>query len=627
MGSQYALFRAGYELKRKLGILRSEYPLDPAPETFVTLRDWQRAAPPFFFDSREHLDISPFGKNGKPDPKLKQKVADLKAGKMTYFNGEQLEIGQHYDWLSNPLTSYRYDSSNHWTQIADLDPDAGDIKYVWEKSRFCYLYDLIRYDYHYGEDQSEYVWSEMESWMDANPINCGPNFRCSQEIALRCLNWTFALYYYRYSDIWTEERFQRVMHYIYWSFRHVYSNIRFSLISVRNNHAMSEAAGLWFAGLLFPFFPEASVWRTEGKKWLEGEIQYQIYEDGSYLQHSHNYHRVVMQMLTWAFYLGDLHRDLLSVKAEKRIRKSLEFLYLHQVRENGFLPNYGANDGALFFPLNDCEYRDYRPALNALYFFLEGKHLYAEGPWQEDAFWYSGSKRTDCDLDKQAVSKYGTFTFEEGGYYLNRKNDSLLSIRCASFRDRPAQADNLHMDLWYKGENIFRDAGVYRYNTTPFWKAWYNGTAAHNTVAMGNYDQMEKGPRFIWLHWSEMQFVEWKEEADRWIFYGRINAFKHMGKYNTHARKVSILKQKPTWIVEDTVSHGMHFPMRQYWHPGPAFEKFGFSLEAVDAGGKVLEKKQTDGWYSETYGLKESAPSWYFETDFKKIKTTIRATQ
>ena len=33
------------------------------------------------------------------------------------------------------------------------------------------------------------------------------------------------------------------------------------------------------------------------------------------------------------------------------------------IDENGRLPNYGANDGALFFKLNDAEYSDYRPSL------------------------------------------------------------------------------------------------------------------------------------------------------------------------------------------------------------------------------------------------------------------------
>ncbi len=38
---------------------------------------------------------------------------------------------------------------------------------------------------------------------------------------------------------------------------------------------------------------------------------------------------------------------------------------------NGWLPNYGANDGALFFRLNECHYRDYRPQLQALAVLLD----------------------------------------------------------------------------------------------------------------------------------------------------------------------------------------------------------------------------------------------------------------
>lgn len=619
MGGRYAWFRGRFELSRKLGLVKKQYPVNPAEWTFITLGLWQKTAPPFFFNSRESLNIP-----REEDEKLAQRVADFKQGKLTYFQGEQIDIGKDYDWLTNPISGYQYERDQHWIDVKDLSREAGDIKYVWEKSRFVFLYDLIRYDYHYQEDQSELVWNQIESWMNANPINCGPNYKCSQEIALRSLNWTFALYYYRNSEIWTEERFQRLLHYLYWNFRHIYSNIEFSLISVRNNHAMTEVASLFMAGLLFPFFPESNTWNAAGKGWLEGEIRYQIYEDGSYLQHSHNYHRVVIQVLTWALYLGDIHKDMLSEVAEDRIRKSMEFLYLNQIKENGKLPNYGANDGALFFPLNNCAYRDYRPALNALYFFLEGEHLYPEGPWQEDAFWYSGTQRTAHSIEKQAISNYGTHAFPEGGYYVLRKQDSLTTIRCASFRDRPAHADNLHLDLWYEGRNILRDAGNFRYNTEPFWQHWFNSTPAHNTISLKKFDQMEKGPRFIWLNWSQAQFAEWKEETDRWIFNGRINAFKQYGKYNTHQRTVEIYKREPLWVIHDEVTHGTPFPIRQYWHPGPAFEEFGFEIEAKDGGLKTLELQKTQAWYANTYGLREEVDAFYFETNEKIIRTIIR---
>ena len=140
---------------------------------------------------------------------------------------------------------------------------------MWEKSRFSYLYDLIRYDYHHGEDMAEVVFNDIRSWIQANPINQGPNYRCSQEIALRSLNWTFALYYYANSQHLNEELFQAMLHVLYWQLKHVRQNIHFSRLSVRNNHAITETLCLYLAGFLFPFFPESKKWKEEGKQWFE----------------------------------------------------------------------------------------------------------------------------------------------------------------------------------------------------------------------------------------------------------------------------------------------------------------------------------------------------------------------
>src|SRR5690606_39335330 len=56
------------------------------------------------------------------------------------------------------------------------------------------------------KDLSEFVFAEIESWIDANPINHGPNWRCSQEISLRVFNWCFALYYYQNAERSEERR-------------------------------------------------------------------------------------------------------------------------------------------------------------------------------------------------------------------------------------------------------------------------------------------------------------------------------------------------------------------------------------------------------------------------------------
>lgn len=125
---------------------------------------------------------------------------------------------------------------------------------------------------------------------------------------------------------------------------------------------------LYLIGLLFPQFPDAKEWKEKGKKWFEEEIKYQIAEDGTFLQFSMNYHRVVVQLLTLAIAVADNNGELFCKEVYERSYQSLNFLYQCQDELSGYLPNYGANDGALFFRLNDCDYRDYRPQLDALHF-------------------------------------------------------------------------------------------------------------------------------------------------------------------------------------------------------------------------------------------------------------------
>src|SRR5690606_9037956 len=281
MGTRYVVYRVCHELKKRLGLLKKKHPTGLVFQQAISLLDWRKSKNPFVIPAREHLT---FAKT--PSEILQHKAERILNGELQYFNAQWLNIGKNYDWLTNPSNGYRYDITKHWSEIPDLSEEAGDIKYVWEKSRFSYLLTLIRYDYHFDKDLSEFVFSEIESWIDANPINQGPNWRCSQEISLRIFNWCYALYYYQNSPALTEERWQKIQQVIYASVHHVYHHIDFSRIAVRNNHAITETLFLTLSNILFPFIPETQKWAKDGLKWFEQEIAYQIYEDGTFLQFS-----------------------------------------------------------------------------------------------------------------------------------------------------------------------------------------------------------------------------------------------------------------------------------------------------------------------------------------------------
>lgn len=625
MGWRAFRFRVGYELQKRTGLLKRKFPVQTDESPTVSLRQWQQQGGKFFFFSKESLTQFPLP--AKALLTLEAEVHQIKQGNIRFFNAFTLPLGPQYDWITNPDTHYQYSIFQHWTEINDLDPSNGDIKYVWEKSRFTFLYPLIRYDFHTGQDQSAFVFGQITDWIEKNPLNCGPNYVCSQEISLRVLNWTFALYYYRHSLTLTEAAFRQLIQSIYWQIRHVAENIQFSRISVRNNHAITECLALYLTGLLYPFFPESERWKNQGRKWVEEEGLYQIYPDGSYLQFSMNYHRVVAQLFTWAFYLAEVNNDYFSDALYDRVRRTLDFLYQHQDLTSGHLPNYGANDGALFFRLNSCEYRDYRPQLNALYYYFHRKPLYGNGPWQEDLQWYGfmpleKSDESFIPLPQQSQS------YTHGGFYVLRSSNHFAFIRCGNHPDRPMQADNLHLDLWLNGVNLLRDAGSYKYNTTPEELKFFMGTASHNTVQLGEYDQMQKGGRFIWYHWSQAKNTRLTEN-ENWIeFEGTAHVYRHLHPEIYHTRKVRQHQDKPYWEVEDRLTIPdvpalKALPVTQLWHPHPQFFEKGFQMYVTDAQGKKLPQKTKEVYYSPCYGVKELAVQLRFEQAGYYFKTII----
>ena len=140
------------------------------------------------------------------------------------------------------------------------------------------------------------------------------------------------------------------------------------------------------------------------------------------------------------------------------------------------------------------------------------------------------------------IKQQGLISFPIGGYYLIREEDTFTFIRCGNHNDRPAHADNLHIDVWVKGINILRDSGSYKYNTERELLDYFTGTQSHNTVTVENYSQMLKGNRFIWYYWSQSKGAKLTETETDYLFEGTISAFRFLNPKATHYRK--LLKKK-----------------------------------------------------------------------------------
>ncbi|UCE06025.1 MAG: alginate lyase family protein [bacterium] len=598
-GVRFCAFRLMYTLRKKFGLLKRKFSCQLWSE--IKLSDWLKSD--FTSDDSDFLQIHRdngrrffFDSNNLPklNEECKEKVIaeadDILQNKFRYFSNRTYSLGSGPDWFLNPVTGKRANPDIHWCDVKIFDPNLGDIKCIWEPSRFSWSYTLVRVFAATGNERYvEKFWNLFESWLKANQPNMGPNYVCGQECALRLIAMCFAFHAFANVSVSTSERLAKMAIAIAVHANRIEKNINFA-ISTRTNHALTEAAGLYITGLLFPEFSRSSYWFKLGKNVLTTECLKQIYPDGSYIQHSMNYHRLMLHTFLWAVRLAQLNGDSFCDELMSRLDKATQFLYNMLDEFTGRAPNYGSNDGSLILPLNCCNYLDYRPVIQSMYYLLTNKKLFNQGAWDEDLLWLFGPAAVDATINRpeRLSAKYS-----HGGYYTLREKNSWAMVRCHTYKDRPVQADMLHVDLWWQGINVLRDSGSFMYYCEKPWQHYFISTAAHNSVTVDGQDQMTKGSRFIWYDWieSNLPVLNFTDNRERQIFSSSHFGFKRLGDNIIHHRSIVLLLKGKVWVIIDDISGSGVHTARLFWHLVEApFKIKGSRIELNTLAGLVCIK-------------------------------------
>ena len=522
-----------------------------------------------FFPQRELPHADDFFKSGtiRPDfpENWKQKLladADkIVSGSVRYYARHWMNIGNPPDWFLNPFTGTHYpDSQRHWTQISEFNAEAGDIKNIWEASRFEWVVTLARAYSVTGE--SKYIdtlnnW--LKDWALNNPLNTGPDWRCGQEASIRVLNLVLASLILKPSESLNDL--------LYAHLERISGNIRYA-IAQDNNHGTTEAAGLfiggsWLVSVDGGRYGRAAAFAAKGRKWIENRVKKLVATDGSFSQHSVNYHRVLIDTLTFAEYFRKKYaQEPFSALFYVRAKAAINWLYQMTDELSGGAPNLGANDGSLLNHLHQASYRDFRASLQlASSVFLNGK-LYDQGAWDEP-LWWLGENGNGTIVNKP-VRKSIVF---KSGYVILRSDVSWGMLRFPYFKFRPAHNDVFHFDLWYKGINVLCDAGSFSYNPPKeYAELNLQSVRCHNTVSFNGREQMPQLGRFLMGGWLKPDETgEIKTDANG----GESWEGSYTDSYSDkHLRKISVIKN--SWFVEDTLSG--------------KFEKadIGFNINAAD---------------------------------------------
>lgn len=584
MGVRWCFWRIVYELKKRSGCLARRMPCHTWP------------ANPKYNLSGCFWDIGciTIGNAAVDD-------ADrIVAGKFRYFMNEYQDCGFPPDWFNNPYGLRMSDEEvgKHWSLIGDFS--GGDIKGIWELGRFGFAYPLIRTFRKTGERRYvDAFWQLAENWFDNNPPNCGPHWRCGQEAAVRLMAWVFA--WFAAPNAQTEKRRSLLIRLMEATGERIEGNIEYALLQ-KNNHGISEAAGLWAAGLLLG----VDCWRRRGKALLEKQVAVLIYDDGGFSQHSANYQRLMLDICLWCIQLGRSNGESFNEEFIGRIRNTGILLESLIDGETGRVPNWGSNDGALVLPLTDCDYLDYRPVVQAVRVVTCGQRVFQAGPWDEEWMWLGGRLSSN-----EPVTLSRRDWFPESGLAVLRRGASKLVFRCPQeFRHRPSQCDVLHVDVWVDGINALRDAGSFSYNCEEPWQKYFRSVSAHNTVQFDDHDQMQKIGRFLYGKWVRCEVSH--AEVGEWV------SAKYADEYGCrHKRMVEEIEGG--WRITDELA-GFSEKAILRWRLAPEWNWETLdngcrcdAFELIVTGDGICNRGLREGWESLYYQDRRAIPVYEIE--------------
>lgn len=506
------------------------------------------------------------------------------------------------DWHSNVITGARAKRTDaDWWTLPDFDPAVGDIKTIWEASRFDWVVNFALQERAGMPGSGERLNRWLADWCARNPPHRGHNWKCAQEASIRVLHLAVAALVL--SETLTP--LPGLIELLVVHLRRIEPTVSYAMAQ-DNNHGTSEAAALFIAGSWLERlgWAEAPRWHGQGRALLENRIQRLVEPDGSFSQYSVNYHRLMLDTVSLVeVWRRHLMQPPFSTLYSSRVAAASAWMRALVDPESGDAPNYGANDGANLLPLTDADCRDYRPAVQLASALFESCAAYPGGPWQAQLEWLK------VPPGPGRPAAIHPAMFDDGGVAVLVLGNARAMLRYPRFRFRPSHADALHIDLSVAGENVLRDGGSFSYAAETDWQDYFAGARGHNTVQFDNRDQMTRLGRFLWGPWLTTKTRERATVTDA----GQTTGASYRDAWGAvHGRAVELVPGRLT-VTDEVRGFRSRAVLRWRLRPGTwilrgTTASDGHHRLEVSADVPIVRCEIVDGWESRYYMQKTPIP-------------------
>jgi hypothetical protein len=486
------------------------------------------------------------------------------ANRLSFFNLVDRHLGDPIQWNvdheTGTPTPLRFAASIDYrdTRVA------GDAKVVWEPSRHHQLVILGRaYRASGREEFATAVAGQIGSWIDQCPYGRGMQWRSPLELAIRIINWSWALELIQPSGVVSgafEERVLVAMHQHLWDLTRKYSRG-----SSANNHRLGEAAGVFIATTCVAPLRDRT-WQEESRAILSEEVLRQSHPDGGTREQALSYQMFVLQFVLAAAHVGRAGGCELPRPALDRAATMLEFIV--RLSAAGAPPMFGDADDGYVLDLGGRGSPLSVLALGAAV--LDRPELLPPAAFCEPAFWILGDRWRDLAARSAAPPPpLRSHAFEDTGLFLLQAGHAgepdavSVTMDAGELGYGPlaahGHADALAVTLRLAGTDILVDTGTCDYFTDQSWRTYFRTTAAHNTIGIDGEDQSVMTGPFMWGSRANASRLLWEPSEEGGRVAASHDGYRRLSDPVTHRRDVRLDgSAREVWIEDELEMAGEH---------------------------------------------------------------------
>jgi hypothetical protein len=442
----------------------------------------------------------------------------------------------------------------------------GNIKYVWEASRHLMLPPLAQaYRLTGKRVYLDCLVRLIDSWIAQCPYPRGVHWCSSLEVGIRLINWSIVWRIVGGLEHWEAAKIDQgfIRRWLDSIYRHIqFISGYYSRFSSANNHLIGEAAAVYIGTTTWPAWRMCGPIRDQAREILLEQVDAQTHEDGVNKEQAVAYQQFVLDFFILAGLAARQNDDDFPQHFWVMIERMLEFIS-SLMNVAGDVPMIGdADDGFVvdLSPAPDfCNYR----SLLATGSILVGRGDFADkaGQVDEKTRWLIPEADREFAVVKSSKSdKPLTRVFPDGGYYVLgarfEKNSEVRVVLDAGPLGLGALAAHGHADalsftMSVAGIPVFIDPGTYAYHTDRFWRDFFRGTSAHNTVRIDTQDQSEIGGNFLWSRHADVRIIDYTIDDKRQFVAASHDGYSVLSDPVQHIRRIEFDRARQVLQIED----------------------------------------------------------------------------